>query len=151
MSRARIHIPLAAAALACTAAAIAQMSGLPMNTPTTVNGTELVCTGIGDTAQKDPRWASYPLRIEIVGKGGQWLADADITVAKDKSQLFAVHCGGPWLLAKLPAGAYQISATLAQGGSATTKAYVKTSGQGRAILRFPDAGGALSSQDKPAQ
>lgn len=147
MKNALFWLGATVAALACTPAPGA---GLPMNSPTTVNGAEVVCTGIGDSAQTDPRWSAYPLRVEVVGHGGQWLADADITVARGASQIIATHCDGPWLLAKLPPGRYDVSGTLAGGATASAKAVVRSSGQARAILRFPNAGGAVAPQDSAA-
>lgn len=141
-----------AAALACATAASAQPADVPMDTPTTIGGVEVVCTGIGDTAQHDPRWAAYPLKIMLAGKNGQWMSDAVVTVARGKSPVVAAHCGGPWLLAKVAAGTYEISGTLDdEGTSATTKAVVSGKGQTRAILRFPNAGGSVSPQHPPSK
>ena len=122
------------AALLTVAPAFA-LNDLPMDTPTTVGGVETVCTGIGSSGS-DPRWAAYPLKVVVTGKGGVFLADADLTVAQGGKQLLAVHCGGPWLLLKLPAGKYSITGAIS-GESASTTAVAPATGQGRAIIRFP--------------
>jgi hypothetical protein len=111
------------------------LTDLPMDKPTTVAGIETVCTGVGSSGS-DPRWAAYPLKVVVSGKGGVFLADADLTVARDGKRLLAVHCGGPWLLLKLPAGHYSVTAVVS-GQSASTTAVVPASGQGRAVLRLP--------------
>jgi hypothetical protein len=123
-------------------------ANLPLNSPTTVNGIQAVCTGIGDEAQRDARWATYPLKIVFAGKGGQWVTDADVTIARDGKDLMAAHCGGPWLLVKVPAGRYRITGIM-DGQTAETNAFAPATGQGRAILRFPDSGGAISPQHQP--
>ena len=131
----RFRVGSGLAALFVAAPMLAQ-ADLPMDTPTTVSGIESVCTGIGSTAQSDPRWAAYPLKVEVVGKNRHYLADADLMVAQGGKQLLAVHCGGPWLLLKLPAGRYSISGILS-GETATAGAVAPATGQSRAILRFP--------------
>jgi hypothetical protein len=41
---------------------------LPFDSPVSMRAMEAVCTGIGADARNDPRWPSYPLRIELVGR-----------------------------------------------------------------------------------
>lgn len=121
---------------------------LPLNAPTPINGIETVCTGIGDDAQHDARWDAYPLKIVFAGKGGQWVTDADVTITQDGKDVLSVHCSGPWLLAKVAAGQYRITGVL-EGQSAAANAIAPATGQGRVILRFPNAGGAISPQHQP--
>jgi len=132
----------------CAPPMLAQATDLPLNSPTKVDGVEAVCTGIGENEENNPKWAVYPLKIETVGKGAQWLADTDVSVLQGETQVFAAHCGAPWLLLKLAPGKYQVSATSA-GESATTKAYSPRHGQGTVILRFPNEGGTVSPFDLP--
>lgn len=125
-------------------------TNLPLNSPTTVNGIETACTGIGDEAQRDARWAAYPLKIVFAGKGGQFVTDADVTLSKDGKDLVSVHCEGPWVLAKVPAGRYRITGVL-EGQSAEAKAFAPATGQGRIILRFPNSGGVISPDHKASE
>ena len=37
--------------------------------PTTINGVEVVCTGVG-SAKDDPRWSAYPVKIVLATTGG---------------------------------------------------------------------------------
>jgi hypothetical protein len=117
-------------------------NALVPDTPTAVNGTEVVCTGVGFDARQDPRWSAYPLKVEIAGRGGQYLGEVQVVVIKDGRNVVEVDCGGPWVLFKLPAGRYEVRATN-QGRTVSSSAYVPASGQGRIILRFPETGGAL--------
>ena len=134
---------------AVTCGACAQTSSsLPLDTPTTVDGVETVCTGVAVDPADMPRWNKYPLKVVVAGKSGQFLAGEEVTVAQGDHKLVSASCDGPWLLFKLAPGEYRVSATL-DGKSADSVAHVPKSGQGRIVLRFPATGGAVSPQDKP--
>lgn len=122
-------------------------TALPLNTPTPAGSAEVVCTGVGADTQHDARWAAYPLKIVIAGKGGQFVADSDIIISQESKEILAVHCGGPWLLVKLSAGRYRIAAVL-EGQSTSGEAVVPATGQSQVILRFPGTGGAISPEHK---
>ncbi|HXJ00692.1 MAG TPA: hypothetical protein VNH44_05675 [Micropepsaceae bacterium] len=122
----------------------AQDSGMPFDKPTDIGGVETVCTGVSLDAREEPGWNAYPLKVELAGKGGQYLGDAHLLVAKDGKRVVELTCGGPWILFKLLAGRYQIEATI-ENKTASSAAYVPASGQGRIILRFPDMGGELET------
>jgi hypothetical protein len=111
----------------------------PIDTPMRMRAIEAVCTGVNADARNDPRWASYPLKIELVDAAGRFLSGAQVTVTKDDEALASVNCAGPWVLFRLPQGAYRVTAQI-EGVSRTTKANVGGSGQAKVILRF--AGGA---------
>lgn len=100
---------------------------LPLGTPTDVNGVEAACTGVSEDERSDPRWDAYGLKIVLAGKGGQFLGDADVTVAKGGQAVVSVHCAGPWVLFKLPPARYDISAMI-NGESEKAVAYVSASG-----------------------
>lgn len=140
----------ALAAALIGAAPVFAATALPLNSPTMVNGIDAACTGVGDDVQQDARWTAYPLKIETTGKDGQWLADADVSITRNGKDVVSVHCGGPWVLLKLPAGSYRVTAVL-DGQSTEAKALVPASGQGRVILRFPNTGGTTSPQHQPTQ
>ena len=120
---------------------------MPFDTPTEIGGVQTVCTGVSLDAREDPRWNAYPLKVELAGKGGQYLGDVQISVTKDGKSVLETACGGPWVLFKLPPARYQVAATI-EGKTVSSAAYVPASGQGRIILRFPELGGAL---EKPAE
>lgn len=59
------HSALIAAILGTAVWALgAQADPMPMDQPVTNGGIETVCTGIG-SAQDDPRWQTYPVRVEF--------------------------------------------------------------------------------------
>jgi len=129
-------------ALACTAQAqetAAPPPPLPFDSPVTMRDMEAVCTGIGADARTDPRWPTYPLRIELVGRAGEYLGEALVTVSKGGEAVIGARCGGPWLLLKLPPGAYDVTAEV-EGRTMKSRATVGATGQARVVLRFPDLG-----------
>ena len=129
--------------------AYAQSATLPYDTPTMVEGVEIVCTGIGQDSRSDPRWNAYPLKVVLAGEGGQYLGEAELNVAAEGASMMDVRCGGPWILFKLDPGRYAVTATI-NGNTAKSTAYVSAKGQGRIVLRFPSVGGAISSEHEPA-
>ncbi len=122
---------------------------LPVDAPTRIGDLEAVCTGIGLDSRQDPRWLSYPLRVEVAGRGGQYLGDVALTVARDGKEVITVQCDGPWILLRLPAGRYQIRGET-EGKAAESTALVPPAGQGRVILRFSDLGGQSTTVSEPA-
>lgn len=117
---------------------------LRLDTPSAVESIETVCTGVDANSRGDQRWNSYALKIEIAGKGGQYLGDEEITLDRDGNHLAQVTCGGPWLLFKVSPGRYRVSATI-EGRTVTSSAFAPANGQGRVILRFPEMGGVLEN------
>jgi len=118
----------------------AQADSVQMDNPVSVGGIETVCTGIGDSAQHDPRWLSYPVRIEFSNGGAQYLSGAHVVLSGAGSKTLAsVDCDGPWVLFKLNPGSYKVTATLtAQQGGGTTSATFSApaAGQKRVVLDF---------------
>jgi hypothetical protein len=106
--------------------------------PTTINGVETVCTGVG-SAKDDPRWAAYPVKIVLATSGGANLASAHISLAKGNQEVAALDCDAPWILFKPPAGSYTATASLI-GGTRSAHASFTTSGSGaqkEVTLVFP--------------
>jgi hypothetical protein len=122
---------------------------LLLDTPETVNGVAVACTGVGSDAREDPRWNDYSLKLVLAGKQGQYLGAAEVTV-EGNGVSFTVRCGGPWLLFDLAPGRYTITGRT-DGQSESLTANAPETGQGRAIMRFPDLGGEVSAEHEPAQ
>ena len=99
------------------------------DTPTSINGVDTVCTGVG-SAKDDPRWKGYPVKIVLATAGGADLANAHITLSKGGQQLVETDCDAPWILFKAPAGQYTATATLIGGSGQSHSANVSTSGGG---------------------
>jgi len=112
---------------------------LPFDSPVSMRAMEAVCTGIGADARNDPRWPTYPLRIELVGRAGEYLGQASVTLTQNDEAIISVRCGGPWLLMRLPPGAYDVTAAV-ENVSKTGRVTVPATGQGRLVLRFPELG-----------
>ena len=96
------------------------------DTPTTINGVEVVCTGVG-SAKDDPRWSAYPVKIVLATTGGANLANAHVSIAKGGKEVAGVDCDAPWILFKPPAGSYTATATLIGGSGSAKSASFTTS------------------------
>ena len=129
---------LAGAALTLLAGpASAQPVPLRLDRETVVNGIGVGCTGIGQTKDA-PRWNAYSVRIEFADSQRGLLADETLTLSQGGAVIASVSCEGPWILLKLPPGAYQVSGT-APGTSAveSLKVTAPSHGQGVFALTFP--------------
>jgi hypothetical protein len=136
----RVLLSLAAAAVLLTTGAAAR-NEIAMDKPVTVSGIETVCTGIG-SAQTDPRWKAYPIRVEFSNRARRYVSDADVVLTKaDGAKLASFFCPASWVLFKLPAGDYSVTATVAPGpgGTATQKFATPAKGQKRVVLVFTSA------------
>src|SRR5579872_4620567 len=76
-----------------------------MDTPINISGVDSACTGIADS-KDDPRWQTYPVRIEFSNGGSQYLAGAHVTLAKSGAVIAELDCQAPWVLFKLGPGSY---------------------------------------------
>ena len=129
---------LVALTLGLAQAAHGEPVTLAMHTPTKINGVETVCTGVGLDARENPLWDGYSLKVEIAGSAGRYLGDENVTVRNNGTDLLSLSCAGPWILFQLPPGHYEIMAEIG-GNTVSSPAFVSDTGQGRIILRFPDA------------
>jgi len=136
------------ATVLCGNALSAQDNAVAFDTPTTINGVETVCSGVGVSDEDAARWAQYPVKVVVAGKAGQFLGGAAITISKGGKPVTTVTCAGPWTLLKLPPGRYEVSGSI-HGETETGTVYAPATGQGRVILRFLDHGGTVSPQYVP--
>ena len=121
-----------------TALMMADEAAAVQDMPTTINGVETVCTGVG-SAKDDPRWSSYPVKIVLATSGGANLANAHVSLSKNGQEVAGLDCDAPWILFKPGAGSYTATASLI-GGSTTAHANFSTSGSGaqkEVTLVFP--------------
>jgi hypothetical protein len=129
-----------AAGFALTTAMMAEQALAVQDTPTTINGIEMVCTGVG-SAKDDPRWKAYPIKIVLATTGGANLANAHVSLSKGNQEVAGLDCDAPWILFKPPAGNYTATASLI-GSNNSAHASFSTSGQGtqkEVTLQFPRA------------
>jgi hypothetical protein len=112
---------------------------MPMDTPVDMNGIQTVCTGVG-SAEDNPEWKAYPIRVEFSNGGAQYLAGAHITLAQGGKTLADFDCSGSWVLFRLPGGSYKVTATLHdQAGTGPRSATFSPPAQGqkRVVIQFP--------------
>ena len=108
------------------------LAGEPLavqDTPTTINGVEVVCTGVG-SAKDDPRWSAYPVKIVLATTGGANLANAHVSLSRNGKEVAATDCDAPWILFRPRAGSYTATASLIGGSGATSSQNFTTSGAG---------------------
>ena len=118
-----------AAGFALTTSMMAEQALAVQDTPTTVNGVEMVCTGVG-SAKDDPRWSAYPVKLVLATTGGANLANAHVSLIKDNKEVAGLDCDAPWILFKPPAGSYTATASLIGGSGQSHNANFSTSGGG---------------------
>ena len=99
------------------------------DTPTTINGVETVCTGVG-SAKDDPRWSAYPVKIVLATADGANLANAHVSLTSGGKEVAGLDCDAPWILFKPPAGRYTATATLIGGSGRARSANFSTKGSG---------------------
>jgi len=143
MAKHTVILVLASSILSANSAWAAEK--LQMDVPRHIGDIEAACTGVGLDSRQDPRWQSYPLKVEIAGQGGQYLGDVVLTVSRDGKEVISVQCDGPWLLFRIAPGRYQIRAET-DGKTVQSMASIPFAGQGRIILRFPDLGGQSATR-----
>jgi hypothetical protein len=125
--------------------AMAQSERLRFDTPTEVNGIEVVCTGIGREVRENPAWNEYALKVEVAGEQSQFLGNVEIAVQRDGESVIDLVCGGPWILAQLEAGAYNVTATF-EGTSRSGAISIAPNEQSRLVIQIPVAAGAVSEE-----
>lgn len=112
---------------------------LPMDAPTKFGAVEAVCTGVG-SAKDDPKWASYPIKLEFSNSGAQFLSGENVKLMNQTGQQLAeFDCAGPWVLLQLPKGSYSVTAMIAQQnlGPKSAKFETPATGQKRVEIQFP--------------
>ena len=127
-----------AGGFALTTTMMAEQALAVQDTPTTINGIDTVCTGVG-SAKDDPRWKDYPVKIVLATTGGANLANAHISLIKDNKEVAGLDCDAPWILFKPPAGSYTATASLIGGGGSAHASFT-TGGSGaqkEVTLLFP--------------
>jgi hypothetical protein len=134
----KIHgVAMSVLAFAIVAPALADP--LPMDRPIQMNGLETVCTGIGET-KDDPRWKTYPIRIEFSNGAAQYLSGATVKINQGGNTIATLDCPGAWVLLKGAPGVYRVDATIDGSQAKPVNAPFKmgSGAQKRIVLRFPD-------------
>jgi hypothetical protein len=108
--------------------------------PTSQNGVETVCTGVG-SAKDNPAWSGYPVKLTFSNMAGENEAMEHVSITLNGQPVVETDCDAPWLLIKAPAGQYKVNASL-PGSTRTASASFSTSGGGgqkTVNLAFPGA------------
>ena len=96
--------------------------------PVMIGGIETVCTGVG-SAKDNPAWSAYPIKLVFANSAGEDLAQIHVAVMQAGKPVVETDCDAPWVLMKLPAGSYNVSATTAgTAGDRMGKASFSTKG-----------------------
>lgn len=116
--------------------ATAQAGGDPI---LEAGGIKYACAGVGKASRSDPRWASFPVKLEFAAANGDFLGDPAVTVTDGSGKpVFQAQCDGPWVLIELPAGSYKVHATGQKGQYAKDFTIaVKTGAQTTKTVRLP--------------
>ena len=112
----------------------------PLDSERTVDGVDVGCTGIGQS-KNDPRWNAYSVRVEFSNPAREYLANGAVEVFDPSGHsLTAVRCEGPWVLLRLPPGAYKVKGWLVGQAAEPRESsfHPPAKGQMRLILTFPD-------------
>jgi hypothetical protein len=129
--------------------ALAQPAALPDDVVSMVSGVDALCAG--NTQESRTAWAArgFALRLEFVGKGGQYLGDEDVTITgKDfRAQL---QCRGPWVMMDLKPGTYHVNAVVADAGQQEFDVTVPRTGRQVRAVRFENAGGVSATAGQGA-
>ena len=122
--------------------AYADPTEVKLNEETTIGGIGVACTGVGQS-RNQPQWLTYPLKLVFADPNGLLLADVTVSLTDAKgAQVLQMHCGGPWVLLKLPPGkTFMAEGRLAQTGTAPRTSTVRAPAHGQAtvVFTFPDA------------
>jgi hypothetical protein len=110
--------------------------------PVVIGGIETVCTGVG-SAKDNPAWSAYPVKLVFANQAGEDLAQIHVAVMQAGKSVVESDCDAPWVLMKLPAGSYTVSATVpGQAGARMGKASFSTKGgaQQTVTVMLPQSG-----------
>ena len=106
----------------------------------TFRGINFACAGISKESRNDPRWQRYALKISFAAGGGGYLADVDVTVrdAAGDVVLEVNDCLGPWVLADLPPGSYDVTGVVLNQYTKNKAVKVGGGRQAALVLRYPE-------------
>jgi hypothetical protein len=112
---------------------------------------------VGDRVTMHAERAAYNLWVATVAKpSGAYLADARLRIVNlgDKSVALERTMEGPWLLAALPAGKYEVSATFKADGASkdqtlSNRVTVADKTQRQVVLRFDSSADVSPEMDGP--
>jgi hypothetical protein len=143
MSRIRFCRSRTSALPLFVAALLASLSTAPLvraeGTPTIGPEIGYASGGIGKSERDEMQamLGKYSLKLMFAIEGsGAYVSGVSVTLSQAGEPVFKVTDVGPWLLVKLPAGAYRVTAE-SVGKTAEASVTVPEAGHVEAVLRFP--------------
>jgi hypothetical protein len=129
---------LLASALLVSVRAFAEDSYGVTDTVKKKKGVTYLCSGIGES-KDDPKTSEFPMKIVFATDSSALYSDVNVAVNDEASgkPVFNVFCDGAWLLVKLPAGKYRVTATDKKSQSRSCFMTIGSS-QTQCVLRWPD-------------
>jgi len=116
--------------LMLAAAALAAVAAFPAGAQTAYQ-----CSGIGLEEREAADSVPHTLRLEFAETDGHYLGDVAARVTRGGTEVISVTCPGPWLLADLPDGRYQVSATF-EGKTRTQAVTIQGGKRKRVVFGF---------------
>ena len=103
-------------------------------TPAFAQSSSYLCSGVSENERLEAEQFDYSLKMVYAQPDGHFLADIQTRITDSTGAVLVdVTCGGPWLLASLPSGTYQVEATFAGQTKTQSVSVDGTSGQEQLI------------------
>ncbi|MGF1624635.1 MAG: hypothetical protein ACFCVH_07110 [Alphaproteobacteria bacterium] len=95
---------------------------------------DYLCAGVSENERQEAERFDYTLKMVYAQPDGHFLADVQTRITDSSGAVLVdVLCGGPWLLASLPSGSYEVEATFQGETKSTTVSVDGTAGQEQLI------------------
>ncbi|GMG85374.1 hypothetical protein LNKW23_45940 [Paralimibaculum aggregatum] len=98
----RLHRGLLGAAIAA--------AGIGLAGPVGAAQANAICSGIGDGAEIEAVAFDHSLKLVYAEPDGSYLGDVETRIEQNGETVLEMHCAGPWVLADLPPGRYEVTA-----------------------------------------
>jgi hypothetical protein len=117
--------------------------------PTSQNGIETVCTGVG-SAKDNPAWSGYPVKLTLSNTAGENEAMEHVSISQGGKPVLETECDAPWLLIKAPAGQYDVHASLPGSGRTASANFSTAASGGQKAVNLAFPGGKSAQNSFPA-
>jgi len=132
------------------ASILAFAGGAPAQAAQGSGGVDYISGGVSLDARQAmmAQVGSYNLHLEFAAAPeGEYLSDVDVSVANARGQsVLQTRTTGPWLFARLPAGAYSVTAKAA--GATRTQQITVGGGRRHLVMRFPALDDRVAGADR---
>lgn len=122
------------AASVLTAAGLAALTALTAPLPAQAQaGVE--CGGIGEEGRALAESVPHNLRLVYAQPDGDYLGAVATRISRGGEVVAEIRCPGPWVLANLPAGTYEVTASFREQ-TKTRRVTVSGSGRREQVITF---------------